>query len=37
MGWSEGVVISNILDQYERHCQYLHMVHGSVVPEAGGA
>lgn len=32
MGWSEDAVISDILDQYERHRQYLHMVHGSAAP-----
>lgn len=34
MGWSEEAVIGDILDQYERHRQYLHMVHGSIAPEA---
>src|SRR5690606_7069329 len=28
MGWSHNDVIGDILDQYERHRQYLHMVHG---------
>ena len=27
MGWTEEEVIGDILDQYERHRQYLHMVH----------
>ncbi|MBF6618455.1 BCCT family transporter [Pollutimonas thiosulfatoxidans] len=27
MGWSRDDVIGDILDQYERHRQYLHMVH----------
>lgn len=30
MGWSRDDVIGDILDQYERHRQYLHMVHGST-------
>lgn len=34
MGWSEEAVIGDILDQYERHRQYLHMVHGIAVPGA---
>ncbi|CAM5518567.1 BCCT family transporter [Eoetvoesiella caeni] len=34
MGWSQEDVIGDILDQYERHRQYLHMVHGSAAPEA---
>lgn len=29
MGWSNDEVIGDILDQYERHRQYLHMVHAS--------
>lgn len=29
MGWTEEAVIGDILDQYERHRQYLHMVHGA--------
>src|SRR5690606_8917776 len=33
MGWSNEAVISDILDQYERHRQYLHMVHSSPVAE----
>lgn len=33
MGWSNEAVISDILDQYERHRQYLHMVHGNPVAE----
>ncbi len=37
MGWSEDAVIGDILDQYERHRQYLHMVHGSVAPRHEGA
>lgn len=32
MGWSNDEVIGDILDQYERHRQYLHMVHGSTQP-----
>ncbi len=28
MGWTLEAVISDILDQYDRHRQYLHMVHG---------
>ncbi|WP_353194249.1 BCCT family transporter [Pusillimonas noertemannii] len=32
MGWSNDEVIGDILDQYERHRQYLHMVHGSNRP-----
>ena len=39
MGWSNDEVIGDILDQYERHRQYLHMVHGSTrskpEPESG--
>ncbi|WP_372702252.1 BCCT family transporter [Castellaniella sp.] len=35
MGWTEEAVISDILDQYERHRQYLHMVHGETAPMAG--
>ncbi len=27
MGWSQAAVISDVLDQYERHRQYLRMVH----------
>jgi choline/glycine/proline betaine transport protein len=34
MGWSKEAVLGDILDQYERHRQYLHMVHGSPAPEA---
>ncbi|NYT84309.1 BCCT family transporter [Pollutimonas harenae] len=33
MGWSNEAVISDILDQYERHRQYLHMVHASPAAE----
>lgn len=33
MGWSREDVIGDILDQYERHRQYLHIVHGSAAPE----
>ncbi|MGB6105301.1 MAG: choline BCCT transporter BetT [Pusillimonas sp.] len=33
MGWSRDAVIGDILDQYERHRQYLHMVHGSPSAE----
>lgn len=33
MGWSRDAVIGDILDQYERHRQYLHMVHGSPSSE----
>lgn len=29
MGWSNDEVIGDILDQYERHRTYLHMVHGT--------
>jgi len=32
MGWGNDEVIGDILDQYERHRQYLHMVHGSTRP-----
>jgi len=28
MGWSRDAVIGDILDQYERHRHYLHMVRG---------
>jgi len=27
MGWSRDEVIGDILDQYERHRHYLHVVH----------
>ena len=30
MGWTQDEVIDDILDQYERHRQYLHMVHGAA-------
>lgn len=33
MGWSREEVIGDVLDQYERHRQYLHIVHGSAAPE----
>lgn len=33
MGWSSEAVIGDILDQYERHRQYLHMVHGTPAAE----
>lgn len=37
MGWSLNDVIGDILDQYERHRQYLHMVHGSApITSQGG-
>ncbi len=29
MGWTENEVISDILDQYERHRHFLHMVHNT--------
>src|SRR5690606_6521017 len=29
MGWSRDEVIGDILDQYERHRHYLHVVHGT--------
>lgn len=32
MGWGEDAVISDVLDQYERHRHYLHMVHGQASP-----
>ncbi len=32
MGWSRDDVIGDILDQYERHRQYLHMVHATSTP-----
>ncbi|SHI12191.1 BCCT family transporter [Pollutimonas bauzanensis] len=34
MGWSREDVIGDVLDQYERHRQYLHIVHGSVAAPA---
>ncbi len=34
MGWTEDAVIGDILDQYERHRQYLHMVHGEAASVA---
>ncbi|KAA0889274.1 choline BCCT transporter BetT [Pusillimonas sp. ANT_WB101] len=34
MGWSHDDVIGDILDQYERHRQYLHMIHPPTVPQA---
>lgn len=33
MGWSRDAVIDDILDQYERHRQFLYMVHGSPSSE----
>ncbi|WP_298015705.1 choline BCCT transporter BetT [uncultured Castellaniella sp.] len=32
MGWSQEAVIDDVLDQYERHRHYLHMVHGQSGP-----
>lgn len=36
MGWSREEVIGDILDQYERHRHYLHIVHGSTAPHTAG-
>lgn len=33
MGWSREDVIGDVLDQYERHRQCLHIVHGYAAPE----
>lgn len=39
MGWSEDAVIGDILDQYDRHRQYMHMVFGAPAsaPDGGRA
>ncbi|HLS50762.1 MAG TPA: hypothetical protein VK032_02040, partial [Burkholderiaceae bacterium] len=35
MGWTQDAVIDDILDQYERHRTYLHLVHGEQVDDSG--
>ena len=35
MGWTQDAVIDDILDQYERHRTYLHLVHGEQVEDNG--
>lgn len=37
MGWGRDDVIGDILDQYERHRQYLHMVHSTAHARPGPA
>ena len=35
MGWTKEDIIADILDQYERHRHFLHMVHDNeAVPDA---
>ncbi|MFA5520598.1 MAG: choline BCCT transporter BetT [Castellaniella sp.] len=36
MGWSREAVIDDILDQYERHRQFLHMVHSEHADNDAG-